>query len=87
MRDTHDQLIRLFVEYFNSYVDFTNKPTKNKNIASRRILSDIIKTSRVLRTEFMEKQKVRRASAVKEYQETGIVRKKSRKILKGTLDE
>lgn len=60
-RDQHGQLLQLVYDYIKANLLLEKKPSLDKTIEVRRILSDIRKCATVRRDEVMEIQKQRRA--------------------------
>ena len=60
-RDTHGQLLQLVYDYVKLNLLLESKPSLNKTIELRKILSDIRRVATKRRAEVMEIQKNRRA--------------------------
>lgn len=60
-RDTHGQLLQLVYDYIKANLILESRPSLDKTIEVRRILSDIKKCATVRREQVMAVQKQRRA--------------------------
>lgn len=60
-RDQHGQLLQLVYEYIKANLSLEERPSLNKTIEVRKILSDIRKCASIRRDEIMAVQKQRRA--------------------------